>query len=55
MLVASAAMSNIRSIWRFRKRKATQNGADHSLPVDFFTAISRLFFRPVIGLSCFSC
>lgn len=55
LVVASAAMSNIRSIWRFRKLKATKNGADHSRPVDFFTAISRLFFRPVIGLSCFSC
>lgn len=54
MVVASAAMSNIRSILRFRQRRTGENMADNSLSVDFFTAIRRFFFRPVIGSSCFS-
>lgn len=54
LVVASAAMSNIRSILTFRHRKAGENMADNSQSVDFFTAIRRFFFRLVIGSSCFS-
>lgn len=54
LVVASAAMSNIHSILRFRRRKAGEIMADNSQSVDFFTAIRRFFFRPVIGSSCFS-
>jgi hypothetical protein len=54
MLVASAAMSNIRSILRFRQRKTGENRADNSHSVDFFFAFRRFFFRPVIGSLYFS-
>jgi hypothetical protein len=55
MLVASAAMSNLRSILRFRQREAGENFTDNSQPVDFLSPIRHIFSRPLIGSSCFSC
>lgn len=55
MLVASAAMANIRSIWRFQHQKPDQNQQQAESTAFSFLAIGTFFQRFSVPLSCFSC
>lgn len=55
MLVASAAMSNIRSIWRFKHQIPDQNQQKAESTTFSFLAIGTFFQRFSVPLSCFSC
>jgi hypothetical protein len=55
MLVASAAMSNIRSIWRFKHQKPDQSQQKAESTAFSFLAIGPFFQRFSVPLSCFSC
>lgn len=54
MVVASAAMANIRSILRFRHDKIAKKPAQSPSPVDFFVAICRAFRISSLRLPCLS-
>ena len=51
LVIASAAMANLRSIWRFQQ----ENNAEISGPVDFLAAFRRAVHGFLLKLSCFSC
>ena len=55
MVVASAAMSNIRSIFRFRKRKTSGHLTEPIDSANFFVAFIQAIQRFSVGLLCFNC
>jgi hypothetical protein len=55
MVVASAAMSNIRSILRFRQQKTSERLAETGNPTNFFVTVGQTFQRFSSRLPCFSC
>jgi hypothetical protein len=55
MVVASAAMSNIRSILRFRHQKTSEDVAETADPTNFFVALGQTSQRFGFRLPCFSC
>jgi hypothetical protein len=55
MLVASAAMSNIRSILRFRQHETRENAAQNLNWANSFTAFVQSFQHFSFRLPCFSC
>jgi hypothetical protein len=55
MVVASAAMSNIRSILRFRQQKTRENAAQNLNWANFFIAFVHSFQHFSSRLPCFSC
>lgn len=55
MVVASAAMSNIRSIFRFRKRKTSDHLTEPIDSANFFVAFIQAIQRFSAGLPCFNC
>jgi len=55
MVVASAAMSNIRSILRFRQQKTSEDVAETADPTNFFVALGQTSQRFGFRLPCFSC
>jgi len=55
MIVASAAMSNLRSIWRFRREKAGKNQTQPPSPDSFFATVMQTIQGLSVRLSCFSC
>jgi hypothetical protein len=55
MVVASAAMANIRNILRFRQHKSDVDQAHSLSSVDFLTATRHVFRFLFVRLQCFSC
>lgn len=55
MLIASAAMANLRSIWRYEQQKSSQNHAPASTLDDFLAVFRQKMPAFSVGLFCFSC
>ena len=55
LVIASAAMANLRSIRRYRQKKSSENDAPTSNRIDFLAAFRHALHDFSVSLPCFSC